>query len=312
MPRIALNPLTTEEMQFAKMSNMLMDKVEGMEELMGEDGTFEECGANQTEERSSNFAFCGNELDMATNNGVNDNELILDVSTSEGKDLPEQADRGAHSLQAGQLRKLEDLEDMQNPMVSIVTAREESRDNVEDPEVHTDCGEEVPECTKNKIDEAKSDDDQRIIKDCYEYESFRRMSLWKQERGLCPDWDRIGYQNIPTFLESATCHLHKSNMADCDTIKVNGKEPIPEIFTAKSEDSPEESTGGEKIIGRSTLCSLEPDVAKVPPLYYAAKRGSGYANDANDDKILDVAVATSTRVRNLNCRFFRPMKASNP
>ena len=34
MPRIALNPLTMEEMQFAKMSNMQMDKVEGMEELI--------------------------------------------------------------------------------------------------------------------------------------------------------------------------------------------------------------------------------------------------------------------------------------
>jgi hypothetical protein len=287
MPRIALNPLTTEEMQFAKMSNMLMDKVEGREELMGEDGTFKECGANQTEDRSSNFAFNGNELDMATSNGVNDNKLILDVSASEGKDLPEQADRGAHSLQAGdELRKLEDLEDMQNPMVSIVTARD-SRDNMENPEVHTDCGEEVPECTKNKIDEAKSDDNQRIIKDCYEYDSFRRMCLWKQERGLCPDWDRIGYQNIHTFLESATCHLHKSNMADCDTIKVNNKIPIPEVFTAKSEDSPEESTGGEENIGRSTLCSLEPDVGTVPPLYYTTKMGRGYANDV---KRLEISV----------------------
>ena len=61
---------------------------------------------------------------------------------------------------------------------------------------------------------------------------------------------RLGQNSIsdyPYFLR--VCHLHKSNMAYCDTIKVNGKEPIPGIFTGKSEDSPEEINGGEKIIG---------------------------------------------------------------
>ena len=73
MPRIALNPLTMEEMQFAKMSNMQMDKVEGMELLMGEDGTFEEFGANQIEDSTSSCshcANCGNEFDMAIRDGV--------------------------------------------------------------------------------------------------------------------------------------------------------------------------------------------------------------------------------------------------
>ena len=46
---------------------------------------------------------------------------------------------------------MEDLADKQNPMVGIVAAREDSRDSVEDSEVHTDGGEEVPEYTKNKI-----------------------------------------------------------------------------------------------------------------------------------------------------------------
>ena len=113
MPRIALNPLTTEEMQFAKMSNMLMDKVEGMEELMGEDGTFEEFGDNQTESSTSSCSHCtncGNEFDMATIDGVNDNKLILDVSTSDGEDPPEDADRRTHTVICGKdVRKLEEL-----------------------------------------------------------------------------------------------------------------------------------------------------------------------------------------------------------
>ena len=134
------------------------------------------------------------------------------------------------------VEKLEDLADMQNPMVSIVTAREDFRDTVED--------QEVTECTKNKIDETKSNEDGKDVKNCYMHQSFGTL--------------------------------------DC---------------IENSEDSPEEISGGEKSIGRSTLCSLEPDVATVPPLYYASMRGRRYDNV---DKILDVAVATSTRVENLN------------
>jgi hypothetical protein len=64
-----------------------------------------------------------------------------------------------------------DLADMQNPMVSIVTAREDSRDSVEDPEVHTYGGKEVPECTMN-FDEAKSNDEGKDVKNCYGNKKF--------------------------------------------------------------------------------------------------------------------------------------------
>ena len=65
-----------------------------------------------------------------------------------------------------------DLTDMQNPMVSIVTARDDSRDSVEDPKVHTYGGKEVPVCTMNKIDEAKSNDDGKDVKNCYVHKKF--------------------------------------------------------------------------------------------------------------------------------------------
>ena len=46
MPRISTNPLTTEGVPVAKMSNLQMDHMVGMEEqeLMGEDGNLEENG----------------------------------------------------------------------------------------------------------------------------------------------------------------------------------------------------------------------------------------------------------------------------
>ena len=51
------------------------------------------------------------------------------------------------------------------------------------------------------------------------------------------------------------------------------------------EDSFEEISGGEKIIGIGRLCSPAIDVATVPPqLYGTTKRGRPYAND----KILEV------------------------
>ena len=46
MPRISSNPITMEEVQATKMSNLQMDRVVGMEELMGEDGNFEENGTH--------------------------------------------------------------------------------------------------------------------------------------------------------------------------------------------------------------------------------------------------------------------------
>jgi hypothetical protein len=104
---------------------------------------------------------------------------------------------------------LEDLPDMQNPKVGILTSKDDLRDTIENQEV------------PDKLDEAKSDVDKKDIKNCYDLENF--------------------------------------GILDCIEI---------------SEDSPEEIIGGEKSIGRSTLCSLQPDVAKVPPLYYDAKRRS--------------------------------------
>ena len=41
------NPITMEELQAAKMSNLQIDHVVGMEELIGKDGNFEEIGASQ-------------------------------------------------------------------------------------------------------------------------------------------------------------------------------------------------------------------------------------------------------------------------
>jgi predicted house-cleaning noncanonical NTP pyrophosphatase (MazG superfamily) len=136
-----------------------------------------------------------------------DKELKEKVPPDVGKDLTEE--------------KLEDLADIQNPMVSIVT---DFKDTVED--------QEVTECTKNKIDEAKSNDDGKDVKNCYMHQSF--------------------------------------GILDCIEI---------------SEDSPEEISGDESI-GRSTLCSLEPDVATFSPLYYVTKRGRRYAND---DKRLEIS-----------------------
>ena len=46
MPRISSNPITMEEVQVAKMCNLQMEGVLGMEELMGEDRNFEEYGAH--------------------------------------------------------------------------------------------------------------------------------------------------------------------------------------------------------------------------------------------------------------------------
>ena len=43
---------------------------------------------------------------------------------------------------------------------------------MEDPEVPNAGGEKVPECTKNKIDEAKSNDDTRKVKNCCECKNF--------------------------------------------------------------------------------------------------------------------------------------------
>ena len=76
-------------------------------------GPFEEFGDNQTESSTSSCSHCtncGNEFDMATRDGVNDNKLILDVSTSDGEDPPEDADRRTHTLIGGNdMRKMEDL-----------------------------------------------------------------------------------------------------------------------------------------------------------------------------------------------------------
>ena len=83
-------------------------------------------------------------LTWLTTIGVNEKELKVKVTPDMGKDLKEE--------------KLEDLVDIQIPRVFIVNAREDSRDIVEDPEIPSAGGEEVPECTKNKIDEAKSND----------------------------------------------------------------------------------------------------------------------------------------------------------
>ena len=88
-------------------------------------------------------------------------------------------------------------------------------------------------------------------------------------------------------------------MAHCDTIKVNGKEPIPEIFTTKSEDSPEEINGGEKSIGSHNLCPPALDVATepdIPPLHGAVpKLGRLGANE----KMLEVATNRWVRKCNL-------------
>ena len=71
--------------------------------------------------------------------------------------------------------------------------------------------------------------------------------------------------------------------------------------TEISENSPEEISGGEKIIGIGSTCSPVIDVATVPPLHYGTtKRGSLYAID---DKILEVTA--NKWVRNSNLTNFR-------
>ena len=62
---------------------------------------------------------------------------------------------------------LEDLPNMLNPKVSIVTSKDDLRDTIEDPEVPNDWAKEVPD----KLDKAKSDDE-KDIKNCYELENF--------------------------------------------------------------------------------------------------------------------------------------------
>ena len=62
MPRISSNPITMEEVQAAKMSNLQMDRMVGMEELMGEDGNFEEYGAHDNLLR--HCACCGEDINM--------------------------------------------------------------------------------------------------------------------------------------------------------------------------------------------------------------------------------------------------------
>ena len=46
MPRTYSNQITMEGVQAAKMSSLQMDRMVWMEELMGEDGNFEEYGAH--------------------------------------------------------------------------------------------------------------------------------------------------------------------------------------------------------------------------------------------------------------------------
>ena len=89
MPRIALNPLTLKEMQVAKMSNMQLDHVEGMEKLMGEDGSFKKFGARQT---AGQLACCEEEFDMShchNITGFNDTEIKPEVPTNVDEDLAE-------------------------------------------------------------------------------------------------------------------------------------------------------------------------------------------------------------------------------
>ena len=44
MPRILGNPITFEEIESAKKSNCKFGEIEGLEELLGDDGLFEEYG----------------------------------------------------------------------------------------------------------------------------------------------------------------------------------------------------------------------------------------------------------------------------
>ena len=75
-----------------------------------------------------------------------------------------------------------DPADMQNPMVTIITAKDDSRDSMEDPKTHTYDGTKVSACTMYKINEAKSNDDNDNEKGANE----SRISKAFPERDLSP------------------------------------------------------------------------------------------------------------------------------
>ena len=68
MPRILGNPVTFEKIESAKKSNFKFGTVENLtEELLGEDGMFEEHEAESTEEVVKNCDCCGDEIILSQN-----------------------------------------------------------------------------------------------------------------------------------------------------------------------------------------------------------------------------------------------------
>ena len=66
MPRILGNPITFEEIESAKKSNLKFGEIAGLEELLGYDGLFEEYGVADATEVVMECTCCGDEAMLTT------------------------------------------------------------------------------------------------------------------------------------------------------------------------------------------------------------------------------------------------------
>jgi hypothetical protein len=66
MPRILGNPITFEEIESAKKSNLKFGEIERLEELLGDDGLFEEFGVAEATEIIMECTCCGDESTLTT------------------------------------------------------------------------------------------------------------------------------------------------------------------------------------------------------------------------------------------------------
>ena len=74
MPRILGNPITFEEIECAKKSNLKFGEVNGLEELLGDNGLFEEYGVADARDVVMECDCCGEETTLATEVPSHDGE----------------------------------------------------------------------------------------------------------------------------------------------------------------------------------------------------------------------------------------------
>ncbi|MCP4996265.1 MAG: hypothetical protein GY934_21195, partial [Gammaproteobacteria bacterium] len=108
-PMIPANPITLEEIQQAKMNNVLLNHQEGLEELMAEDGTFEEYGVADIKDVTT-CTDCGIEVSGVTNVGAHTADLIVDVSSDEDDKLKPTVKQAHVINNSNDMKKLVDAE----------------------------------------------------------------------------------------------------------------------------------------------------------------------------------------------------------